>query len=86
MAPDRRAKLEALGWWVWSTAAPVRSEWSARYEELVAFYEAHGRLPSKREPGKLGKWVSHQRRARTTMVPERREKLEELSWWVWRSR
>jgi hypothetical protein len=86
MAPDRRAKLEALGWWVWSTAAPMRSEWSARYEELVAFYEAHGKLPSMREPGKLGKWISHQRTARTTMAPERREKLEELSWWVWRSR
>jgi len=45
MTPERKQRLDALGWWAWSVrAALVLVGWDARFDELVAFYEANGRL------------------------------------------
>ncbi len=80
MAPERKARLEELEWWVWS--ARVTTEWDARYDELVAYHTEHGRLPPQSVRG-LGVWVQSQRGARETMAHERKARLEELEWWSW---
>jgi hypothetical protein len=80
MSADRKARLEAHEWWVWD---PLDSAWSTRFDELVAFYEANGRIPPQSTPGGLGKWVTKQRAKRETMEAERKTRLEALGWWVW---
>jgi hypothetical protein len=80
MAPERKARLEELEWWVWSER--VLTEWDARYDELVAYHAEHGRIPPSSLRG-LGEWTTNQRRRRATMAPERKARLEELEWWVW---
>ena len=82
MAPERKAKLEALEWWSWN---PLDSAWSTKFDELVAYYAEHGRLPKRTVPV-LGRWVIHQRASHMTMAPERVHKLEALPWWSWRKR
>jgi hypothetical protein len=81
MTPERKARLEALEWWVWSVRA-TRVDWDARFDQLVAFFEANGRLPPRSTPG-LGKWVNAQRQRRATMAPERKARLDALAWWTW---
>jgi hypothetical protein len=84
MSSERKARLEALPWWVWSVrATPVRVAWDARFDELVAFYEANGVTPFLATPGGLGKWVAKQRTRRATMDADRKARLEALPWWVW---
>jgi hypothetical protein len=80
MDSERKAKLESLEWWQWN---PHDDAWSAKFHELVAFYEANGRFPLANSPCGLGTWVDSQRSARATMSEERRERLEALEWWVW---
>jgi hypothetical protein len=82
MDAERKAKLDALGWWVWD---PHDAAWDARYDELVAYYAEHGTLPPKSTPGGLGKWVTTQRKKRATMDADRKAKLDALPWWVWSS-
>ena len=79
MSAERKAKLEALGWWVWD---PLDEAWSTRFDELVAYHAEHGRLPPKSTPV-LSMWVNKQRQSRATMAPERKAKLGALEWWVW---
>jgi hypothetical protein len=64
---------------------PLDEAWSRSFGELVAFYEANGRLPPQSTPG-LGKWVDTQRQRRATMDAERKARLDDLEWWVWRAR
>ena len=82
MTPERKARLEALEWWVWD---PYDDAWHTKFDEVVAFYEANGSFPLASMPG-LGKWVHRQRQALTTMSAERKAKLEALEWWVWNLR
>jgi hypothetical protein len=83
MSSDRKARLDALEWWVWSVlATPVLVDWDARFDELVAFYEANGRMPLFATP-RLGRWVDNQRQSRATMAPERKARLDALEWWAW---
>jgi DNA repair protein RadD len=82
MPQERREQLEALRFWAWD---PLDEAWSAKFAELVAFHDANGRMPPYSAAG-LGKWVSHQRAARSTMPQERKEKLEALPFWVWDGR
>jgi hypothetical protein len=78
MAPERKARLEALEWWVWD---PLDAAWDARFDETIAYHAEHGRLPPRSTPG--GAWVHKQRTMRETMAPERKARLEALEWWVW---
>ena len=83
MSSDRKARLDALPWWVWSVReAHVRTGWDARYDELVAYHAEHGRIPPQSTPG-LGAWVSDQRTSRSTVHAERKARLDALPWWVW---
>ncbi|CAB9516978.1 helicase [Seminavis robusta] len=60
-------------------------QWNSMFDKLVAFRRVHGHVNVpvrfKIDP-KLGKWVSRQREARTTMIPERRDRLNAIgfSW------
>jgi hypothetical protein len=80
MAPERKARLEALEWWVWDARDAA---WSARFDETIAYHAEHGRLPPQSTPGGLGMWLQTQRTMRATMAPERKARLEALAWWVW---
>ncbi len=75
---ERKARLDALEWWVWSE----RTEWRTRFDELVAFHAKHGTLPSY-STGGLGNWASTQRQTRATMDADRRSKLDALPFWAW---
>jgi hypothetical protein len=83
MCAARKARLESLAWWVWDTRAALEAAWSTKFDELVAFYEANGRLPPQSTPGGLGAWVQKQRSKREAMTPERKARLDDLGWWAW---
>ena len=79
MAPERKAKLDALEWWRW--AERELADWDARLADLVAFHAEHGRVPP--QGTSLGNWAKMQREKRDTMAPERKAKLDALEWWRW---
>jgi hypothetical protein len=80
----RRARLESVPGWVWSS---YDADWERAFSALAAFVsrEGHAQVPANlRENGlNLGNWISHQRKARDTMLPERRERLEATPGWTW---
>jgi hypothetical protein len=61
--------------------AALVSAWDTRYAEMIAFYDANGRMP-KYSAG-LGAWKVTQSRTRWTMPSERRLKLDALPYWKW---
>jgi len=85
MSPDRRARLDALGF-VWNTLA---ASWEEGFQFLEHYCqrEGHCRVPtSHREQGyRLGGWVDAQRQNKDTMLPERRQRLDALGF-VWKVR
>jgi hypothetical protein len=80
MSVERKSRLDALEWWVWDT---LDDAWNTQFDELVAFYEANGRIPPQSTPGGLGTWAITQRQRRATMSAERKAKLDSLGWWAW---
>ena len=71
-----------------SMGLAVSDRWSARFDELVAYHEEHGRFPPLCNTGTtptppLGRWVSTQRMHRATMNQQRKARLEALEWWTW---
>ena len=83
MPAERKAKLDALAWWLWQAAVHSPVEWDARFEELEKFHAENGRVPPD-TAGALGEWVLAQHRERETMLPERKARLDGLVWWKWR--
>ena len=83
MAPERKARLDALVWWVWD---PFDAAWDARYDELVAYHAEHGRIPPHSKRVAIATWVVRQRSERAKMTPERKARLDALEWWTWRAR
>jgi hypothetical protein len=84
LAPDRRARLDALGF-VWDVLADQWEE-GFRFLELFRQREGHCRVPTAhRDPVtgfRLGGWVSERRKDQATMPPERRQRLDALGF-VW---
>ena len=78
MSDDNRARLDALPWWSWD---PLQDEWNANFTGLVGFYEMHGRVPTRSEPG--GVWVNTQRSRRAQLSAEHARRLDALPWWRW---
>ena len=82
MPPERRQRLDALGF-VWD---PFAADWEEGFSYLQRFHqrEGHCRVPAThREKGyRLGQWVSVQRKSNETMLPERRQRLDDLGF-VW---
>ena len=79
MAEEQKAQLDALAWWRWDNS----DRWNARFTELVAWYAEHGRHPPETIP-LLGIWVAHQRQKREALAPDRKAKLDALTWWTWK--
>ena len=84
MSPERRQRLEALGF-VWDVLTAQWEE-SFRYLELYHQREGHCLVPDRhRDPAsgyRLGGWVGVQRRTRDAMSSDRRERLDALGF-VW---
>ena len=85
MPQDRKLKLEALPSWSWDV---ITAMWEQGFRELESYITREGDclVPSKfiTESGyRLGTWVQVQRSQRATLSPERKERLESLSDWVW---
>ena len=85
MSPDRRARLDALGF-AWDALA---AQWEEGFRSLECFRqrEGHCRVPySHREQGfRLGPWVHQQRTDKDRMSPNRRQRLDALRF-VWKVR
>jgi Helicase associated domain len=72
----------------WSWDVPLE-RWKEGFSHLKQFSEREGhcRVPNryKTDDGyRLGEWVSKQKRAKNTMAPDRRQRLEALPGWVWK--
>ena len=84
LAPDLRDRLEALPGWTWDEK---ETRWEEAFAAVAAYVEkvGHARVPHNyRVDGfTLGQWVSVQRRNRTSLSNERRNRLEALPGWVW---
>ena len=82
MSPERRQRLEALGF-VWD---PHAAQWEEGVRSLERYRQDKGDclVPiSHREQGfRLGQWVSNQRADKDTMPPERCQRLDALGF-VW---
>ena len=78
MLPDRRQRLEDIGFeWDILTKA-----WEDGFSKLLQFKEAekHCIVPKgfKLKGFNLGLWVSNQRKAKDSMLPDRRQRLDDI--------
>ena len=85
IAPARKAQLDELGF-VWSRRDWL---WENGFAALKAFKarEGHCRIEARHVEGdvKLGLWVSTQRRTKSQMSDERKQRLDDIGF-VWRAR
>ena len=82
MSSERRQRLDDIGF-VWD---PVREAWEEGFSKLVRFKETEGHLRVtqrfKLNGFSLGLWVSAQRKAKDSMSPERKQRLDDVGF-VW---
>ena len=79
-------RLEALPVWSWDV---LSDQWEEVFSRLNTYLarEGHCRVPTahKSDDGyRLGKWVGTQRMRKDLMDPDRRQRLEALTGWVWK--
>lgn len=86
LSAERRERLESLPGWTWDVRA---AQWEENFATLITYVEreGHAHVPQHYREGEvgLGQWVSTQRSRRGQLSEERRERLEALPGWVWRS-
>jgi helicase associated protein len=87
LAPERRARLEAVPRWSWS---PREARWENGFARLELFVEREGHSrgpPAYRddEGFRLGAWVDAQRvyRRQDVLSEERQKRLQALPGWIW---
>ena len=82
MPPERKQRLDDLGF-VWDV---LEAFWEEAFSKLLQFKEAEGHCrvaqKVKLDGFYLGKWVSHQRTAKDSMSPERRQRLDDVGF-IW---
>ncbi|CAB9524679.1 helicase [Seminavis robusta] len=84
---ERFQKLQELGftWIVSAPSDPLREDWTAMFAKLQKFQEEKGHCRVPKADGKLGTWVSTQRKVYNNgkLNDERFQKLQELGFtWV----
>jgi hypothetical protein len=82
---DRQRRLEALPGWSWDVFS---ARWEEGFTHLKQFLEREGHCRVirryKTEDGyQLGRWVGTQITNKSTMDPDRRQRLEALPGWSW---
>ena len=82
MSLERKKRLDDIGF-EWN---PLTADWDEGFTELLKFKnrEGHARVPRAYVEGdlRLGRWVESQRRASSTISPERKKRLDgiEFEW------
>lgn len=78
---ERISKLDSIGF-VWKIQTAIMVPWEDRFEEMLRYYNDHGKWPSQSGTGSLGCWVHKQRKAYSKKSPkfmrERVFKLDEV--------
>jgi len=85
---ERKERLDAVPGWVWDTFA---NQWETSFSHLVEYSNREGNCrvpPNYRtcDDLRLGLWIRNQRANKNSMPADRKERLEALPGWIWRSR
>jgi superfamily II DNA or RNA helicase len=88
LASDRRNQLELLPNWSWD---PIAEQWQNGFSHLLDFCNkvGHSRVAFSvvaTDGFRLGVWISNQRKTKSVMPVECRERLEALPGWSWDAR
>jgi len=82
MSPERKQRLDDIGF-IWDPFAEAWEEW---FNKLLQFkeLEGHCKVPVTYEIAgfNLGNWVGTQRRAKDSMSPERKQRLDDIGF-IW---
>jgi hypothetical protein len=83
MSPERQQRLESIGF-DWN---PLETYWNRMYDKLVAYRNDNGNCLVPTSEPNLGKWVSFQRRRKSSgKIDPRRERLLDEIGFVWSAR
>jgi hypothetical protein len=89
LAPERKARLQALTGWKWDQSRSFDKEWDVGFAHLQAYCVEHGNTAARNgyiapDGYKLGTWLVTQRSIHKTMPPSRIARLESLPEWYWK--
>ena len=85
LTQERIDRLTAMGF-EWRIKTTPLVPWEVRYEELIEFYNTHGKWPSRKNDGAIGVWAHNQRNLFTMkdahFMEERFAKLDVIVSWL----
>lgn len=85
LSPEQRLRLEALEGWTWDVLDGLWERGFSCLEEYALAHEnclVHFAFVSP-DGFRLGSWVAHQRNDKAKLSPQKKDRLEALSMWVW---
>ena len=81
LTQERMDQLTAMGF-EWKIKTTTLVPWEVRYEQLIDFYNTHGKWPSRKKDGAIGVWAHNQRnmftRRDANFMEERFAKLDAI--------